>query len=84
MKTMAAGAFKTHCLSVLNEVHERGEPVLVTKRGKPLARVVPVAQQEPKSALGSMKGRFEIVGNIMEPTMSDEDVTQWKRKWDDL
>jgi antitoxin (DNA-binding transcriptional repressor) of toxin-antitoxin stability system len=39
MRTMKAGNFKAHCLALLDEVSEGGEPILVTKRGRPVAVV---------------------------------------------
>ncbi len=42
MKTMAAGAFKVHCLKVMDEVQSKRQAVLITKRGKPVAKLVPV------------------------------------------
>jgi len=78
MKTMGAGAFKTHCLSILDEVHEHGEEVVITKRGKPVAKVVPVEEKKPESIFGCMKGQFEIVGDIVSPITEpwewDEDI----------
>ena len=47
MKTMAITDFKTHALQVLGEVAETGEPVVVTKRGKPLAEIIPFAEKKP-------------------------------------
>ena len=41
MKKMAAGEFKVHCLAVMDEVQSRREAVLITKRGKPVAKLVP-------------------------------------------
>jgi len=42
MKTLLVSEFKDHCVGVLNEVADFGEEVIVTKRGKPLARIVPI------------------------------------------
>ena len=42
MKTLLVSEFKNHCVGVLNEVADYSEEVIVTKRGKPLARIVPV------------------------------------------
>lgn len=53
MKQMAASKFKAECLSVLDEVSEYGEEVVVTKRGKPVARLLPI--EEPSSLLGGVK-----------------------------
>ena len=46
MKTMAAGAFKAHCLAVMDEVQAKRQAVLITKRGKPVAKLVPVEQEK--------------------------------------
>lgn len=43
MKTMAAGAFKDQCLKTLDDVARNRTPVLITKRGRPVAKLVPVA-----------------------------------------
>jgi prevent-host-death family protein len=42
MRTIAAGEFKAKCLAVMDEVQATGQPVVVTKRGKPVARLTPV------------------------------------------
>ena len=46
MKHMPAGDFKAHCLAVMKKVQATGEPVIVTKRGAPLVKVVPVAPEK--------------------------------------
>lgn len=43
---MQAGEFKAKCLAVMADVNLTGKPVLVTKRGKPLARIVPVEEKK--------------------------------------
>jgi prevent-host-death family protein len=45
MKKMAAGAFKVHCLAVMDEVQSKRQTVLITKRGKPVAKLVPVEKE---------------------------------------
>ena len=45
MRKMAAGQFRKHCLSVMERVRVTGEPVLVTKRGAPLVKVVLLASE---------------------------------------
>ena len=42
MRTIAAGEFKAKCLAVMDEVQATGQPVVVTKRGKPVVRLTPV------------------------------------------
>jgi prevent-host-death family protein len=63
--TVAAGEFKAKCLKLLEEVAERGEPLIVTKRGKPLAKVVPI--RENKTLFGAMRGSGVILGDIISP-----------------
>jgi prevent-host-death family protein len=77
MRTMAAGKFKAHCLGVLDEVQAKREPVLVTKNGKPVAKVVPIALEEEDPIFGFYKGKIEIVGDIMAPIYSDEEYEQF-------
>ena len=43
MKKMAAGSFKAKCLAVMDEVHAKCETVIITKHGKPVAKLVPCA-----------------------------------------
>jgi prevent-host-death family protein len=52
MRTIPAARFKAQCLRLLDEVAESGETIVVTKRGKPVARVEPAA--EPASLRGSV------------------------------
>ncbi len=52
MRTIPAGRFKAQCLKLLDEVAETGETIVVTKRGKPVAKIEPV--EEPPSLKGSV------------------------------
>lgn len=56
MKTIPAGKFKDQCLKILDEVAAKKEPVRVTKRGRPVAHVVPPveAAEERTSLAGSI------------------------------
>jgi prevent-host-death family protein len=53
MYEISASQFKTHCLALLDEVAETGRELVVTKRGKPVARVVPI--EPPPSLAGTVK-----------------------------
>jgi prevent-host-death family protein len=68
MKKMAAGKFKARCLAVMSEVRATGEPVVVTKRGMPIVKVVPV-DLEDKTLFGFMEGEFQITGDIESPVV---------------
>ena len=61
---MPAGAFKAHCLAVMKQVQATGAPVVVTKRGAPVVKVVP-AEAENNDIFGFMTGRVKIVGDIV-------------------
>src|ERR1700683_711945 len=45
MKSMAVGEFKAKCLGAIARVNATGEPILLTKRGKPVARIVPPSDE---------------------------------------
>lgn len=62
--TIPAGQFKARCLGILDQVARTGETVIVTKRGKPVAKVVPVEEKPRKSLRGSVTVLGDIVGPI--------------------
>ncbi len=72
MKHIPAGKFKTFCLAVMDEVQATGEPVLVTKHGKPVVKVVP-AETKDDNIFGYMAGKAKIVGDIISPATPMED-----------
>jgi prevent-host-death family protein len=66
MKNIPAGEFKAKCLHVIDEVQRLRIPIVITKRGKPVAKLVPLDEHQ-ESFVGSMKGTMEIVGDIVAP-----------------
>lgn len=54
MKTMAAGKFKDLCLKTLDEVAKTKSPVVITKRGRPVAKLVPCTPPRARSLVGSV------------------------------
>jgi prevent-host-death family protein len=62
-ETIAAGVFKAKCLALLDEVQQSGKEYVITKRGKRVARLVPVEEKLPK-IFGRMKGTGKILGDI--------------------
>lgn len=71
MKTriMPAGKFKAQCLAVMDEVQKKRQAVVITKRGKPVAKLVPVEPQQD-DIFGFMKGKIKIKGDIVKPALS--------------
>ena len=63
---MAAAEFKARCLAVMDQVAATGEEVVITKHGKPVAKVVPV-KRDADSIFGSLADRVQIVGDIESP-----------------
>lgn len=73
VETMAISEFKATCLSVLERVRRTGTPVVVTRRGVPIAEINPPAPVAPATAwLGSMSGTANIVGDLVAPVASDD------------
>ena len=65
MKQMPAAEFKASCLAVMDSVQATGEPVVVTKRGVPVVKLVPAGGKG--DIFGFMAGEFRIVGDIESP-----------------
>ncbi len=65
-RTIKASEFKAKCLKLMDEVAETGEEYVVSKNGRPVARLVPY-RRKPKSLFGIDKGKIEILGDIVEP-----------------
>lgn len=65
--------FKATCLSVLDRVAKTGEPVLVTRLGKPLARILPLPPGSVGDWLGAMEGSGEIHGDLIAPAAEPSD-----------
>jgi prevent-host-death family protein len=69
MKSIAITEFKAQCLSLLEDVSRTGEPLEITKRGKPLARVVPSAGGKAKYPQSSLAGTVTILGDVINPVL---------------
>jgi prevent-host-death family protein len=72
MKKMAAGAFKANCLRVMDEVQSKRVTVLITKRGKPVAKLVPV-NEEKDDIFGFLEGKGVVLGDVVSPALTLEE-----------
>src|SRR2546429_9300266 len=63
---MGAGEFKAECLAIMDHVSKTGESVLITKRGKPVAKLVP-AKKQGDDIFGYMAGKKKNVGENLGP-----------------
>ncbi len=66
MKKIAAGEFKARCLALMEDVRSTREPLVITKRGKPVAKLVPI-EDKKDDFIGRLEGVMKIVGDIESP-----------------
>ena len=78
-REISAGEFKARCLALMDEVRDRGGEYIITKRGVPVARLLPV-RIERRSLLGSMKGTVKVLGDIVSPL---DEPWEALEGWDD-
>jgi len=76
MKQIAAGEFKAQCLAIMDRVSKSGEPVVITKHGKPMVKLVP-AEKQADDIFDYMAGRAKQVDDIVGPITPLED---WENK----
>jgi prevent-host-death family protein len=76
MESIAISEFKATCLAVLERVRRTGQPIVVTKRGEPIAQVCPPAPPVAAGAwIGSMAGSAKLLGDIVSPAV---DPDEWE------
>ena len=63
-RQIGAGAFKAKCLGLLEEVRRQHIEIVITKRGQPVARLVPV-DEKPSAVFGRLRGSGRVVGDIL-------------------
>ena len=65
-RTIKASEFKAHCLRLMEEVAQSGEEIVITKRGRPVSRLVPCRDQ-PEEIFGADRDIIRIYGDIVAP-----------------
>ncbi len=78
MKTMAISEVKVKCLSILKEIEQTQEPLMVTLRGKPLVTIEPIRKTPRKKILGAMAGTMKIEEGL------DLVHYDWSKDWEML
>lgn len=66
-RVVSASEFKAKCLACISEMEQSGEPITITKRGRPVAVLGPVKRLGYKSPGNSWAGRMEILGDLVSP-----------------
>ena len=69
-RVIKAAEFKAKCLELMDEVAASGETIVVTKRGKPVAKLGPIGEK-PASLFGFLEGNFTHVGDVVSPVDVD-------------
>ncbi|HUR36231.1 MAG TPA: type II toxin-antitoxin system Phd/YefM family antitoxin [Terriglobales bacterium] len=73
MKKMPVSEAKARFLAVVNQVSSTGEGVVVTKRGKPLVKVIPFRPEKDKPFFDRLKDIASLNGEITKPIIPAED-----------
>lgn len=73
-ETIPISKFKATCLSLLDRVKKTGQPIIVTRKGEPIAQVISLpVPRKPASWLGSFKSTGRITGDIISPALEEKD-----------
>ena len=75
MITLGAGEFRVQCLKLIEMAHHQHETVIVTKRGKPVAKLIPYEENPPK-LFGALEGSVIIKADITQPMEDAWDAEQ--------
>lgn len=73
-RTIQAGQFKAKCLKIMDEVEIKKLTVIITKRHKPIAQLVPIEKSKNQLLFGKMKGTVYIKGDLLQPIGEDWDA----------
>lgn len=69
MRTISAAEFKATCLALLDEVSKTGEPVMILKRGRPVAELIPPMPEGRRYPQDTLRGTVRVVGDITGPVL---------------
>ena len=73
LETVTISKFKATCLRLLSDVKKTGHPLLITRKGEPIALVTPPPPPpKPKVWLGSLKDTVKITGDIISPALDEK------------
>ena len=66
-RAISASEFRARCFQLMDEVARTRVPIFITKRGRPVAKLVPADKPKPRSLHGYMRGSAKIIGDIVSP-----------------
>ena len=67
MKTMGISHFKAHALKILDQIAKTHEEIVITKRGKPLAQIIPYRNEDKNPMPGKLADAFVFEKDIITP-----------------
>jgi len=73
---VAAGVFKAQCLELMDRVNITHEEIIVTKRGKPVVKILPVSEKAMQPLFGYMENSVTEIGDIVSPIDAEWDALQ--------
>ena len=79
MQTINASDFKARCSAILDRVQATGEPMLIMKRGRPIAELSPASQAYGGHPQTELKGTVTVVGDIVAPVLPEDHWDSLKR-----
>jgi len=83
MGNIPATEFKARCLELMDRVAERHETYVITKRGRPVAKLVPLEREPVVSIFGWLRAKGSITGDIFSPAFPPG-ARESLREWDEL
>ena len=72
VESIDASDFKARCLAILDRVQATGERVVILKRGRPVAELLPASRSRAEYPQLELKGTVIVAGDIVEPTVPVE------------
>ena len=81
MRIITATEFRAKCLALMDEVAETGVEIVITKRGKPVARLS-AYRERPKTLYGKYRGQFKICGDI-DDSLEEDWEAEFDKKWEE-
>ena len=82
-RTIKASEFKAKCLKLMDEVAETGEEIVITKNGKPVAKLT-AYRERPKTLFGIDRGKYEIIGDLDDAFLDVDWDAETAKRWEDL
>ena len=78
METINASDFKARCLAILDHVQATGERIVILKRGRPVAELLPASRSQAEYAQAELNGTVIVTGDIVGPPVPEE---AWDSLW---